>query len=257
MPEILYSRTEGTGQPLLILHGFLGMSDNWKTLAGQYAGAGFQVHALDLRNHGRSFHSGTFTYAAMAADVLRYMDANHISKADFIGHSMGGKIAMLFAVEHPEKVEKLVIADIAPKYYVPHHDTILNALASVDFSKRPGRSEVEEILAPEIPDVGTRQFLMKSLYWKTPEQLDWRFNLPAFRANRDIIGEPLPDDAIFDKPALFIRGEKSDYIRDSDLPLIKKHFPHAVLRTVPGAGHWLHAENPTVFFEDTIAFLKV
>jgi pimeloyl-ACP methyl ester carboxylesterase len=254
--NLLHSRIDGTGKPLLILHGFLGMSDNWKTLSGQYAAAGFQVHALDLRNHGRSFHSPIFTYDAMAEDILDYMAAQSIGKADIIGHSMGGKVAMLFAVEHPKKVEKLVVADIAPKYYPPHHDEILNALSAVDFSKKPDRHQVEEILKPNIPDVGTRQFLLKSLYWKTPGQLDWRFNLRAFLDNRDIIGEALPGEAVFEKPTLFIRGGNSDYIKDEDLLLIKKHFPNAVLRTIPGVGHWLHAEKPEVFLGDTVGFLK-
>src|SRR6476620_2275980 len=143
---MLYSRIEGAGRPLLILHGFLGMSDNWKTLSGQYAEQGFQVHALDLRNHGRSFHSDDFTYEAMVADVLAYCNFHNLQSIDLIGHSMGGKIAMLFAVTYPEKVEKLIVADIGPKYYPPHHDDILKALNSVDFTKKPSRVQVDEIL---------------------------------------------------------------------------------------------------------------
>jgi len=252
----LYSKIEGTGKPLLILHGFLGMSDNWKTLATQYAAVGFAVHALDLRNHGRSFHSEEFTYQAMAEDILAYCQVNNLDVVDIIGHSMGGKIAMLFAVTHPEKVNKLIVADISPKSYAPHHDDILAALNAVDFSKKPSRTEVEAIMTPYVPDFGTRQFLMKSLYWKTPEQLAFRFNLDVFNKNRDLVGEPLPANSVFEKPTLFIRGGNSNYIKDTDMELIKKHFPQATLETVVNAGHWLHAENPKEFFEKTLVFLK-
>ncbi|RZJ31181.1 MAG: alpha/beta fold hydrolase [Flavobacterium sp.] len=263
---MLYSKIEGTGpeaegrtgeaKPLVILHGFLGMSDNWKTLSGQYSAEGFEVHALDLRNHGRSFHSDEFTYEAMAGDLLEYCTGHGLQTIDLLGHSMGGKVAMLFAVTYPEKVNRLIIADIAPKSYAPHHDDILAALNAVDFSKKPGRAEVEAIMKPFVPDVGTRQFLMKNLYWETPEQLAFRFNLNVFNKSKDIIGEPLPDDARFDKPVLFIRGANSRYIHDEDMELIEKHFPQARLETVANAGHWLHAENPKDFFADTIAFLK-
>jgi pimeloyl-ACP methyl ester carboxylesterase len=254
---MLYSKIEGSGKPLLILHGFLGMSDNWKTLSGQYAAAGFQVHALDLRNHGRSFHSYEFTYEAMVQDIVDYCAASHIGTTDLLGHSMGGKVAMLFAVTYPEKVDKLIIADIAPKYYAPHHDDIMAALNAVDFSKKPDRHEVEEIMKPYVPDFGTRQFLMKNLYWKTPGQLAFRFNLDVFNKNMDLIGEPLPENALFEKPALFIRGANSGYIHDDDRALIKHHFPKAALVTIKNAGHWLHAENPTAFFESTLAFLQL
>lgn len=253
---MLHSKIEGTGTPLLIIHGFLGMSDNWKTLATQYATEGFQVHALDLRNHGRSFHSEAFTYEAMAGDVLDYCNQHNLAVVDIIGHSMGGKVAMLFAVTHPEKVRKLIVADIAPKYYAPHHDEILDALNAVDFSQKPSRADVEEILKPGIPDFGTRQFLMKSLYWKTPEQLAFRFNLDVFSRNRGIVGEQLPENSVFEKPVLFLRGANSRYIKDEDMDLIKTHFPNAQLETVANAGHWLHAENPKAFFEKTLAFLK-
>lgn len=254
--ETLYSRIEGEGTPLLIIHGFLGMSDNWKTLGSQYAEKGFQVHLIDLRNHGKSFHSDDFSYDLMAGDILKYVASHKLDQVSIIGHSMGGKVAMLFAVEHPEKVEKLVVADIGPKYYAPHHDEILAGLNAVDFSKKPDRTAVEEILLPHIPDLGTRQFLMKNLYWETPGQLAFRFNLEAFTKNIDIIGTALPENTVFENPTLFIRGGNSGYIHDGDLDGIKKHFPNAELETIPNVGHWLHAENPKAFFDLTIAFLQ-
>lgn len=253
---MLYSRIEGEGQPLLIIHGFLGMSDNWKSLGTQYANEGFQVHMLDLRNHGRSFHSDDFSYELMVADVLEYCNHHNLSNISIIGHSMGGKVAMLLATTYPDLIKKLIVADIGPKYYAPHHQDILAGLNAVDFSIKPDRTQVEEMLYPYIPDFGTRQFLMKSLYWKEPGQLDFRFNLKVFNEKIEEIGKALPDDKIFERPTLFIRGGNSRYILDKDMPEIQKHFPIFELVTIPNVGHWLHAENPKMFFEETIKFLK-
>ena len=253
---MLYSRIEGTGKPLLIIHGFLGMSDNWKSLGTQYAAEGFQVHILDLRNHGKSFHSDDFNYDIMSEDVLEYCQANNLEKVSIIGLSMGGKVAMLFATNYPEMVDKLIIADIGPKYYAPHHQDILAGLNAVDFSTKPSRTDVEETLYPFIPDFGTRQFLMKNLYWKESGQLDFRFNLKVFNEKIEVIGTALPDNALFENPTMFIRGGNSKYILDTDLPDIKKHFPNFELATIPNVGHWLHAENPTLLFELTARFLK-
>jgi pimeloyl-ACP methyl ester carboxylesterase len=253
---MLYSRIEGQGKPLLIIHGFLGMSDNWKSFGSLYAAEGFQTHILDLRNHGKSFHSDDFTYDIMAQDVLEYCQENNLEKVSIIGHSMGGKVAMLFATSCQERVDKLIVADIGPKYYAPHHQEILAGLNAVDFSQKPDRAQVEETLYPYIPDFGTRQFLMKSLYWKEPGQLAYRFNLPVFNAKIEVIGTALPASAYYENPTLFIRGGNSNYILDSDLPEIKKHFPNFELATIPNVGHWLHAENPKTFFEETAKFLK-
>lgn len=253
---LLNSRIEGEGKPLLIIHGFLGMSDNWKSFGAQYAAEGFQVHMIDLRNHGKSFHSDEFNYTVMSNDILEYCRHYNLSNVSIIGHSMGGKVAMLFATTYPEMVDKLIIADIGPKYYPPHHDDILAGLNAVDFSAKPDRAAVEEILSPFIPDFGTRQFLMKNLYWKEPGQLDFRFNLPVFNDKIEVIGEALPAGNHFDKPTLFIRGGNSRYILDTDMDEIKKHFPNTKLITIPDVGHWLHAENPKLFFEETAGFLR-
>ncbi len=253
---MLYAKIEGTGKPLLILHGFLGMSDNWKTLGSQFAENGYQVHMLDLRNHGRSFHSDDFTYPAMVNDVFAYCEKNHLEKVTILGHSMGGKVAMFFATTYPDKTDKLIVADIAPKFYKPHHQDILAGLTAVDFSKKPSRNEVEAILTHHIPDFGTRQFLMKSLYWLEQGQLAFRFNLNVFNQNTEQIGAVLPEQAIFNNPTLFIRGGASNYILDTDFENIKSHFPDATIQTIPNVGHWLHAENPKMFFELVISFLN-
>ena len=169
---------------------------------------------------------------------------------------MGGKVAMLLATTYSDLIKKLIVADIGPKYYAPHHQDILAGLNAVDFSTKPDRTQVEEMLYPYIPDFGTRQFLMKSLYWKEPGQLDFRFNLKVFNEKIEEIGKSLPDDKIFERPTLFIRGGNSRYILDKDMPEIQKHFPIFELVTIPNVGHWLHAENPKMFFEETIKFLK-
>lgn len=241
---------------LLILHGFLGMSDNWKTIGQQFLADGFQVHLLDLRNHGRSFHSAEFNYERMVQDVYEYCRANDLENINILGHSMGGKTAMLFAVTHPTLVEKLIVADIGPKFYPQHHQIILEGLNAVDFTLKPSRNEVEEILAKYISDFGTRQFLLKSLYWQEPGQLAFRFNLAVFNVNMDEIGKPLPENTIFNKPTLFIRGGNSNYIIDADFEQIKNHFPDAYIETIPNVGHWLHAENPIMFYELANSFLK-
>lgn len=252
---MLYSKIEGEGKPLLILHGYLGMSDNWKTLAGQFVSEGFQAHAIDLRNHGRSFHSDEFTYDAMVQDILEYCKENNLEKVSIIGHSMGGKVAMFFATKYPEMVDKLIVADIGPKYYRPHHQDIMAGLNAIDFSEKPDRSQVEEILKQHIPDFGTRQFLMKSLHWVEPGQLGFRFNLLVFNEKIDNIGQALPENAIFEKSTLFLKGGNSNYIREDDLELIKHHFPNSEIKTIANAGHWLHAENPKDFYQESIFYL--
>jgi pimeloyl-ACP methyl ester carboxylesterase len=252
---MLYSKIEGEGKPFLIIHGFLGMSDNWKTLGLQFAQLGFQIHLLDMRNHGKSFHSDEFNYEIMVEDVKTYIDFHNLQDITLLGHSMGGKIAMLFATLYPEVVEKLIIADIGPKYYAPHHQSILAALNAVDFSKKPSRGEVDEIITKHISDFGTKQFLLKNLYWKTPEQLDFRFNLAVFNIKISEIGTALPFENHFNKPVLFLRGGKSDYILDADFETILHHFPLAVIKTIPNAGHWLHAENPAAFYCEVEKFV--
>ncbi|NBL65519.1 alpha/beta fold hydrolase [Flavobacterium sp. NST-5] len=252
---MLHSKIEGEGKPLLILHGFLGMSDNWKTLANQYANEGFETHGIDLRNHGRSFHSNNFTYQDMVNDIVSYCQEKNLEKIYIIGHSMGGKVAMFLATQHPELIKKLLVADIGPKYYAPHHQDILNGLNAVDFSQKPGRSDVEEILKLHIPDFGTRQFLMKNLHWETSSQLAFRFNLKTLTEEVENIGEALPEEKKFNGETLFLRGEKSNYIKEKDFEVIKKHFPKAEIKTIANAGHWLHAENPKDFFEESSRFL--
>ncbi|MFD2568611.1 alpha/beta fold hydrolase [Pseudotenacibaculum haliotis] len=252
--DILHSRIVGQGKPFLILHGYFGMGDNWKSLANQF-GESFEMHLIDQRNHGRSFHADEFDYELMVEDLHEYITHHDLDDIILLGHSMGGKTAMLFAVEYPEIVDKLLIADISPRYYQPHHNEILKALNSVDFSVHTSRKMVEEQLEKYIPEMGVRQFLLKNVYWREKGQLDFRFNLQSLTENNSEVGRALPSFTSFDGETLFLAGGNSNYITQDEIPLIKAHFPNAKVVTVPNAGHWLHAENPKGFYEEVMQFL--
>ncbi len=251
----LHSQRVGTGKPLLILHGFLGMSDNWKTLGNRFSRLGFGLHLIDQRNHGRSFHSEDFDYDWLSQDIRAYCEQHGLEQIQVLGHSMGGKTAMNLACRYPDLVSGLIVADIAPKYYPPHHQYIVDAMDALPLESLRTREEADESLARFLPERSIRQFLLKNLYWKQPGKLGWRCNLPVLKERLEEIGEPLPDQAVFSGPTLFIRGDRSEYIVDGDWKLIRRHFPKASDAVVRNAGHWLHAENPDSFFERTTAFL--
>lgn len=253
--EILHSNIVGSGVPLIILHGYFGMGDNWKSHANKLA-ENYEVHLVDQRNHGRSFHSDDFSYELMVQDLKHYFETKNIDKAIVLGHSMGGKTAMLFAVQYPELVEKLIVADIAPKYYPPHHHTIIDALNSVRFGELKLRSEIDDVLKQSIPEEGIRQFLLKNVYRKTKTEMAFRFNLKSLTDNNPEVGEALPTFVTYDGEVLFIRGEKSNYISNDDFSLINAHFEKAKIETIDNAGHWLHAEKPVEFYNKLISFLK-
>ncbi|TVZ58615.1 pimeloyl-ACP methyl ester carboxylesterase [Flavobacteriaceae bacterium MAR_2010_105] len=252
----LYSNILGEGQPFVILHGFLGMSDNWKTLGTKFSEHGFEVHLVDQRNHGRSFWDETFNYEVLVEDLKAYCDEHGLSNIILLGHSMGGKTAMLFAAKYPEFVSKLLVADIAPRFYPIHHDAILNGLSALDFSKIESRGEADDILGRYVSDFGTRQFLLKNLYWKEKGQLALRMNLEVLKEQVSEVGEALPSHLSFNKETLFLRGDRSEYIALSDESQIKSQFPKAKLVTISNAGHWLHAENPSDFFDEVMAFIQ-
>jgi len=252
--EILHSKILGEGKPLLILHGFLGMGDNWKTLGNRFA-TQYQVHLIDQRNHGRSFHANEFSYEVLVEDLLNYLSYHKLKEVILLGHSMGGKTAMLFAVNHPEKVSKLLVADIGPKYYSAHHEDILKGLNAIDFSKMTSRKEIENQLSKYISEVGVRQFLLKNVYRVTKDQFGLRFNLQSLTYNYDEVGVSLPTLTQFEGETLFLKGENSGYITESDINLINAHFSKATVVTVKNAGHWLHAENPNDFYDYVVSFL--
>lgn len=246
--KLVHALVVGEGnKDLIVLHGFLGMGDNWKTHAKKWASQGWRVHLIDQRNHGRSFWSTTFGYQVMAEDLLNYFTVNHLKQATLLGHSMGGKVAMLFACLYPEKVNQLIVADIAPKSYPPHHQSILNGLASLDFEIIKSRKEADEQLALHVKEIPTRQFLLKNIYRVTPDQLGLRLNIDVLKNASDHIGASLEKQHSFKGKTLFLKGALSGYIETHDELLLKHHFPLAQLATIPQAGHWLHAENPKAF----------
>ena len=246
--DVLHSLIIGDGEKdLLILHGFLGMGDNWKTHAKHWATQGWRVHLIDQRNHGRSFWSEDFNYDLMAKDLLHYFDAHKLAKVTLLGHSMGGKVAMQFACAYPEKVTQLIVADIAPKAYPPHHQQILNGLAALDFSQITSRKEADQTLSNFVKEAGTRQFLLKNIYRVTPTQLGLRINIAVLKDASDQIRTSLSQEMQYPGKTLFLKGEHSGYIETGDELLLRHHFPQNTLVTIEKAGHWLHAENPIVF----------
>ncbi len=252
----MHSKILGKGEPLIILHGFLGSGDNWISLARKWAENGYEVHLPDLRNHGKSFHDDSFTLEDLHEDLLRYIRHYDLENPHLLGHSLGGKIVMYEAVTTGTGHGKRIVADISPKKYPPHHKFIFDALKKVDLSRARSRQEVEEQLAPHIPQTAIRQFIMKNLK-RTPQGFTWKINVPVLEAGMEEAGEGLPPLQIYSGPILFIKAEKSPYIQlPEDEKIIYAYFPEAVIREIPGTGHWLHAEKPDAFFRLVTSFLK-
>ena len=251
----LYFKKTGEGKPLIILHGLFGMGDNWMTQSRQFGEKGFLVYTVDARNHGRSPHSPEFNYLLMKEDVIEMMNDEKISSASVIGHSMGGKTAMWLSCLHEERVSKLVVADIAPRYYPPHHQGVIAAIHSVDLMKVTSRTEAAQRLRQTLQDEDTVQFLLKNLYWVGEANLAWRFHLEGIEKNILSVGDALPEGYQFKNDTLFLRGVNSGYVTEDDNSEIMRHFPHAVIESVPDAGHWIHAENPEGFFKAVLKFL--
>lgn len=250
----LHYKSFGEGQPLVIMHGLFGMLDNWQTLGKKWA-ENYHVILVDNRNHGHSPHAPDFNYEVMVDDLAELADDLFLDDMMIIGHSMGGKIAMKFGQTYPEMVNKMVIADIGPKHYPVHHQQIIAGLKSVDLATIGSRGKVNTQLGDYIEDEGTRQFFLKNLYWREKGILDWRFNLDTIAQNIGNVGEDMYGIES-NINTLFIRGDKSNYILDEDMPQIKKTFTSAEFATVSNAGHWLHAENPSEFYDKVTEFLN-
>lgn len=246
----------GSGQPLLILHGLFGSLDNWMSLAKHWSQQ-YEVWLIDQRNHGQSPHSEEFNYSAMADDLLEFLEEHSIKDPFIIGHSMGGKTAMEFAVQHPELVKKLMVVDIAPVKYQVHHYAILEALNSLDLKEIKSRKEAEEKLEKSIDEIGVRLFLLKNLYWKESEKLAWRFNLEVIEKNIIPISEWNISSGKYNGPCLFVKGSNSNYILPSYASQIEEKFPNYELHEIKNAGHWVHAEAPKEFVAAIESFMKV
>jgi len=250
-------REYGQGTPLIILHGLFGQSDNWNTLAKQFGEKGFRVFTIDQRNHGLSPHNELWNYEHMAHDLKEFIDEHQLDKPILMGHSMGGKTVMFFENLFPTIASKVIICDIAARVYPPHHEEVLKALHAVDFNVVKTRKDAEAALGLHIADHGTKQFLLKNIYWKDTANniMDWRFNLKAISNNYDEIRCPVPKYTN-NKPCLVVKGEKSNYITKEDELDFKDRYPNAKFTTIEGSGHWVHAEKPKEFFDCIMGFLS-
>lgn len=265
----LFFREEGEGFPLVIVHGLYGSSDNWLTV-GKKLSSHYKVYMIDQRNHGRSPNSEEHSYEILKNDLADFFDQLNIEKAIVMGHSMGGKTAMRFAADYPERVEKLIIVDITPKdyfllndesqYYL--HKNILQAMLDIDFNRMESRKEVENYLLERIDSSQIVQFLLKNVHRnKETHQFEWRLNVKALFDNLDEIISSVNErwfedrKPIFNYPVLFIKGANSNYILPEDYKTIRRIYPEVQIVEIPNAGHWLHAEQPELFLEAVVQFL--
>lgn len=249
----LHFREYGSGPPLVVLHGLLGSADNWATVARGLA-EHFRVLVPDQRNHGRSPHSAELDYDSLTADLLEFVRAQGLIRAHVLGHSMGGKAAMQFALAHPSRVSRLVVVDIAPRRMSPP-TAALRALLALDVASCPRRSDADSALAPAVPGRGMRRFLLKNLERRAEGGFRWRADLPVIVDQAPALAAAPALDGVVTTPALFVRGERSRYIRDEDVSAIRRPFPNARFVTIPGTGHWVHAEAPEAFLRVVIEFL--
>jgi len=255
MSELHFS-TSGSGQPLVILHGLFGSGKNWQSQARRLADH-FQVFTVDLRNHGESFHADEMNYSVMAEDVAGLLHRLELSDCDILGHSMGGKVAMMLALQNPDLVARMIVADIAPVAYFHHYDDLINPILALPLATIESRAQAEQLLRQNIPEDQLRAFLLQNL---VRESAGWRWRVNWEVIQRDMewltgFGD-LPQDWLIELPSLFIRGEKSDYIGDAEVEVIKHRFSNCMIETIAAAGHWLHAEKPEAFNRLVLDFLR-
>ena len=251
----LYFRELGEGNPpIVILHGVFGSCDNWLTVSKGLAETN-KIYLLDARNHGQSPHSEDFNYDIMADDLFEFIQQHQLVKPIIIGHSMGGKTVMKFAVKHPDAFSKMVVVDISPRYYTPHHQSILAGLSAINLETLQSRQEADDIFKAFEPELGVRQFLLKNLYRNEQNGFSWRMNFDVIKNKIENIGEALNENAKIAQPTLFVKGANSNYIKEKDIELIKTIFSNVEIATIEGAGHWVQAEKPKEFLEEVKKFL--
>lgn len=250
----LHHKRYGQGETLVILHGLFGSLENWHSVITQLANQ-FQVLAVDQRNHGHSSHSPEMDYRLMAEDVAGLLEEEGIARAHVMGHSMGGKTAMAFGLIYPELLRKLIIVDIAPRVYPPLHEPILEALMALNPSEFATRKQMEDALAEALPDLSLRRFLLKNIGHNTAGVFQWRFGLKEIARNYGHLRQPIAPVGHFEGPAMFVRGQHSEFLTEGDLAGIKRLFPQSVLETIPEAGHLVHVENPAAFVKMVTRFL--
>lgn len=249
----LYHQSTGMGEPIILLHGLFGSADNWGIIAKQLS-QHYQVISVDLRNHGRSPHHDSQTYAEMADDLLAFSGKHKIKRFHLLGHSLGGKVAMQFAATYPERLKKLIVVDMAMRAYPDEHSHLIDAMLNADLSTAKSRSDVDKILQVSIPNTMVRQFLLMNLV-KEDTGLQWRIHLPAIKANYPALLQALTPTTKYHQPSLFIHGERSDYIAETDIEDIKARFTQAEFTSLP-TGHWVHAEQPDAFYNVISNFLR-
>lgn len=263
--KLFYRKYGEVGPPLIIVHGLYGMSDNWLSVA-KILSANFCVYCIDQRNHGHSPHSDTHNYTVLVDDLKEFLDEYEIQKAILIGHSMGGKTVMSFAVKYPEMISNLIVVDISPKQYdfsaehieTINHLKILETLSNTDVSKFDSRDDIFSALIKELNDQRLVSFLMKNIRRDKQRKFYWGLNISALKQNMNSILDGLDSQftsQVYGFPTLFIRGLKSKYILDEDIMYIRKLFPYAEVIDIPNAGHWVHAEQPELFINSVNEFL--
>ena len=253
----LFFRKSGEGPPLVILHGLFGISDNWAALAKRWS-EHFTVYAVDLRNHGQSPHSSEWNYQVMAEDIVEFIADEKLTDITLLGHSMGGKVSMELVNTYPGAIARLIVCDISPRQYPVHNRNVVAALESVKLKECHSRRDAEQFLRQSLHEEGTIQFLLKNLFWKENEsgekKLAWRFNLEVISAHLDEIYRPTIPETREEMPTLFLRGDRSDYIKEEDVKLIQEKFRDSEIVTIPNAGHWIHADNSDAVFEEVMRF---
>ncbi|WP_080241014.1 alpha/beta fold hydrolase [Spirosoma rigui] len=253
--KLYFRQTGDTGPAIVILHGLFGSSDNWLTINKTIAARGYRVFAVDQRNHGQSPRADDHDYTSMASDLREFLIDQQLDSAVLVGHSMGGKTVMQYAMDFPNTFDKLVVVDIAPRFYPIHHADIIRGLKAIDLMGITSRNEADAILSQYEPLVPVRQFLLKNLYRNEQGHFDWRLNLPVIERELHGIGDELTNPRLVTAPTLFIRGSESPYIVDEDIPTIKRIFPNAQVATIEGAGHWIQAEKPAEFVDILMNFI--
>jgi pimeloyl-ACP methyl ester carboxylesterase len=252
----LHFTTSGSGKPLVILHGLFGSGKNWQSHARHFANH-FQVFAVDLRNHGNSFHADEMNYSVMAEDLAQLLYRLELGECQILGHSMGGKVAMMLALQNPDLVAGMIVADIAPVAYFHHYDDLIDPILALPLETIESRAQADQLLRQNIPEDQLRAFLLQNL---VREAAGWRWRVNWKVIQRDMewltgFGD-LPQDWLIELPSLFIRGEKSDYIGNAEIEVIRHRFSNCKIETIAAVGHWLHAEAPESFNQLVLEFLR-
>jgi esterase len=245
---------ENEGIPIVVLHGLFGSLDNWITI-GKRLSEEHTVYLVDQRNHGHSPHDETFNYEAMSEDLQEFLEDQHLDRINLIGHSMGGKAAMLFTLTHPNVIASLCVVDIAPRHYPPHHQDVIAGFHAVQPHTLRSRNEAAARISTVIKNPGVQLFLLKNLQRTADGGFSWKHNLPVIEKNIELVGQRIDSKNNYSGPTLFIRGAKSDYILESDEKEIAALFPKAIVKTIENAGHWVHAEQPAAMLNVLQSFV--